>query len=142
MRKKCIECGLIGFISDEICKRCGSNKLTAIPNQNASPAQERETFPEPLSIWNYLIYAFLAIIIEIGATSPIWLLIGSHPGGDASGFLQLAFILNLPTVLITWSLDILIGSNFNRIFFTPITQIIFWVCLFAYFGNRRRTPKK
>jgi hypothetical protein len=140
MRKKCNSCGLIGFTSDESCRRCGSDKLTSVPN--VLPAKESETFIKPLSIWNYLLYGFLAVVIEVGASSPIWGLIGAGPGGDLSGFKRLAFILNLPTVIITWSLDKLSGSDgFFSMLFTPFTQIIFWFWLFTYLGHRRSKMK-
>lgn len=41
-----------------------------------------------------------------------------------------AFILHLPTILLTYSFDALI-------LLTPITQIVFWSWLFAYIGRRR-----
>ena len=141
MRKKCNSCGLIGFTSDASCKRCGSNKLLLISVLYESPTKDSTNIPRSPSILNYLIYGFLAVVIEIAATSPIWGLIGAGPGGEMAGFLWLAFILNLPTILITWGLDKLTGSTFI-ILFTPITQIIFWFGLFAYFGNRRRIKMK
>lgn len=87
---------------------------------------------ERLSIWNYLSCLGLAVIVEIIATAPVWGLIGAGPGGGA-GFLQAAFILNLPTSLFIW----LLGADF--VLLTPLTQIVFWFCLFVYFARRRRS---
>jgi hypothetical protein len=142
MRKKCNRCGLIGFTTDASCKRCGSDALTLISIPDASPAHQFKSSPKSLSIRNYLTYGFLAVVIEIVASSPIWLLIGSGPGGDSSGFVRLAFILNLPTVLVTWCADKLSGFNiYFTLVFTPFTQIIFWFCLFIYLGHRRNKMK-
>jgi hypothetical protein len=93
-----------------------------------------------LSIWNYALYFGLAVFFEVIATAPIWGLIGAGPGGGASSFLFLAFLLNLPTVLITWSLEKLTGGNY--IIWTLLTQIIFWFCLFAFLGRRKRGKKR
>jgi O-antigen/teichoic acid export membrane protein len=90
-----------------------------------------------LSIWNYLLYFCLAVFIEIIATAPIWGLLGAGPGGDQSGFLIIAFVFNLPTVLVTWSLGKATGAPFFLL--TPLTQILFWFCILVYFARRKRT---
>jgi hypothetical protein len=137
MRKKCVSCGMICFISDVSCKRCGSTELNDFPNDEEPASNKQQNPMRSLTIWSYLILFCLAVFFEIVATSPIWGLIGSGSGGDQTGFLRLAFILNLPTVIIIWSLDKLIGTDSVLYLITPFTQIIFWFCLFVCLARRR-----
>jgi hypothetical protein len=109
-----------------------------ISDPNASLHKESKYVHETASGWKYLMYGFLAIVIEIVATAPMWMLIGTH-GTDNPAFERTAFILNLPTVLLTWSLGKIIGTDFPLFLLTPFTQIIFWFCVFVYFGYRKRS---
>jgi hypothetical protein len=147
MRKKCGNCGLICFMSDETCKRCGSQQFVIDPDPNES--QAKESHLKPLSFWSYLKYFLLAVLIEVVALASFIPALGEQmmrhssnaprPSGEIVSE-WVAFILHLPTVLVTFPLAILTYTFIMLL--TPLTQIIFFTCLFAYIARRRRMKSK
>jgi len=135
MRKKCALCGMICFISDASCKRCGSTELINFPNYIELPVNKQSNPSRSLLVWSYLLFFCLALVIEVVATSPIWGLIGTGPGGDHTDFERSALILNLPTVLLIWFLGKITGSNIILFLLTPFTQIIFLVLFIRLSGT-------
>ena len=143
MRKKCVSCGFICFITDETCKRCGSDNLAPFPQQVEPPEGGRQYSIKPLSFWNYLVYFLCALVIEFVALLPILSSLGMRhtSGAPVSNFefysLIIIIILHLPTLLITWSLGQLFGEPMMML--TPFMQILFWTFLFGYIARRKRT---
>lgn len=145
MRRKCVSCGLICFISDESCKRCGSNNLVPFSYPNEQLVEAEQNPFKPLSVRNYLTYFLIALVIEIAALFPILSDLGMRHTSRAvsnSEFYSLIiiFILHLPSILITMGLNQIGGGDW--LLFTPILQIAFWIFLFVYFGRRKRIKSK
>lgn len=143
-RKKCSQCGLVNFIADESCKRCGSDKLFKtlvsdnpvngnLLNDSIDPAIKRKL----ISIGSYFLYFFLAVIVEFFALLPVLANIGFRhsaraPLTDFERKSQFwAFVLNIPSSIIYWILEE-INEAFGILFlFIPITQVIFWIVCFV-----------
>lgn len=133
MRKKCSQCGLVNFVFDEICKKCGSDKLFKfdIPNNEAV-----ET-PKKLPLWAYLIFLVLAVIIEFITLLPELASMGMRHSANTplSDYERVAqfwiFLMNIPSTLIPWLLTFW-GEIFSTFYiFVPFTQIIFWTFFLA-----------
>ena len=72
-----------------------------------------------------------------------WCASGSHvPTAQEVFEMRLTFVLHLPTVLLTWGLDKVLGDDL-LIIFTPFTQIIFWTVFLTFLGAKllKRTRK-
>jgi hypothetical protein len=114
---------------------------------SASSYKESQFASRSLSFWSYVKYFSLAVIIEIIALISFMPALAEqmmrHSGSVPQTEKEItservAFILHCPTVLIMWPLTIL--TNSYIVWLTPITQIVFWTCLFAYIGRRRSSP--
>jgi hypothetical protein len=142
MRKKCISCGLICFLTDQFCKRCGSDNLLSISNTEKVLVKEFQSLKKQLSFWSYLLFFFLAVLIEFIALLPVLANIGMRHSSRAPltefeiKSRIVAFVAHLPTILLPYLLRDFDGGIF--ILITPITQIIFWTCLFSYIARRIR----
>src|SRR5262245_32147820 len=94
--------------------------------------------------WTYLKCFLLAVAIEVIALAslvPGLVGIGPRPTANAPTdeitllSEKVAFILHLPTVLLTWPYR---NSKTPIIFFTPLLQIAFFTLLFVFIARRRR----
>ena len=150
MRKRCISCGLICFVDDESCKRCGSTELKAISNENHLSNHNAPESLKPNSPPNYFRYFLFAVGIEFGA------LVLSLPGLAASGMRHsanaptsmfemiaglLVFMLHFPTLFINLALMMITQSEVF-ILLTPVTQIIFWTYFLARLNRKRTVNQK
>jgi hypothetical protein len=130
---------LICFENDEVCKRCGSTELATV---ETLPSSGPAPIPTWLCVARFLITLAVslvaALVLEFFALLPIlgyfgWCLSSKAPPTpqeihDA----RLAFIFNMPTVLLWWGVDKMFGDASGFILLTPITQIIFWTVLLIY----------
>ena len=144
MRKKCVSCGLICFLADESCKRCGSIQLEIISTANHSSNSNALTAKQKLSP-NYLKYFFFAIGIEFLAlvlSFPAWGQIGMHHSANASSSIfemlcgLLFLVLHFPTLFVNLALMLLLHNEIF-LFLTPITQIAFWTYFLARMNLRK-----
>lgn len=142
MRKKCSNCGLICFASDEICRRCESKKLFKINDNDDSTQNRLESNQNRIPWWGYIIFFFIAVVIEFFALLPVlanigWRHASGAPLSDYERSSQFwAFVLNLPTVLIPWILNQLIEIFTPFYLFVPFTQIIFWTFFLAFLWKK------
>lgn len=134
MRKKCASCELIGFANDEVCRRCGSDKIFKYPEPEELPKIPVDS-KKNLPIWSYLICFVLACIIEFIALLPVLANLGMRHSAAApvSEFEKnsqiAAFILHLPTSIFAY---VFWGYGGEFIFINaPFIQIIFWTLIFA-----------
>ena len=146
MRKKCVSCGLICFLADESCKRCGSTQLEIISTANNSPNNIAPKFAKQNLSPNYLKYFFFAVGIEFLAlvlSFPAWGQIGMHGGANASSSIfeilcgLIFLVLHFPTLYINIALMLLTRTEIF-LFLTPITQIAFWTYFLARLNLRKR----
>ena len=146
MRKKCSQCGMICFASDEICGRCGAKTLFEIQLPSDTTSENIEIGQNKISWWGYLIFFVLAVIIEFFALLPILANIGwrhsaNAPMSDFERKSQFwAFVLHLPTVIVPWTLNQLIDIFSPFYLFIPFTQIIFWTFCLAFIWKRLEKP--
>jgi hypothetical protein len=130
-------------VTDEVCKRCGSTELAAVESM---PSNAPAPAPTPSSaVWflKTLVISFLlAVGIEFLSLLPILPLIGFGPshGEPTDSLGRIVFILNLPTVLVTWLLD-KFSAEWGYVFYTPITQVIFWTVLLIYLKHKIRSRR-
>lgn len=149
MRKKCLSCGLICFLNEASCKRCGADRLEII-----SAAPENDLAPAALktpknSAASYLVCFVLAVGIEFVAlvvTVPAWGGIGMHSGGAQASTTQIVaavlfLVLHIPSLLINLTLMIILSSDIF-FFLMPLTQIAFWTYLLARLNRRRLLRKR
>ena len=143
MRKKCVSCGLIAFATDEVCSRCGSDKLFKHAEPDKLPDKPKISSGKNFSFRNYAASFILACIIEFVALFPVLAHIGfGHSGAAAKTDSEImsefaVIILHLPTSAIFW-----LFKDFDEIFplvlFAPVIQIIFWTFLISYFWRKSR----
>jgi C4-dicarboxylate transporter len=135
---------MICFLTDESCKKCGSNQLDIISvSEDISGKSSLESSEQQASS-GYLKYFFYAVITELIAlvlTFPAIAAGSMRHSGNApvSGFEQLlglaALALHFPTILLTFTLTILTDTLFVLV--TPITQVIFLTYFFARLNRRK-----
>lgn len=137
-RKKCNACGLITFASDEVCKRCGSDKLFKYAMPEDLPLDTEHSPKNNLPFWSYLVCFVLACVFECVALFPVLANIGwRHSSRAPKSEFEInsefaAFMLHLPTSILIWLLkDFFIVIPL--IFSAPIIQIIFWTFILTKF---------
>jgi hypothetical protein len=146
MSKKCISCGVVWFVSDESCKRCGSVEFIVDDSTDTKNKLPEKT-GKSLSGWSYVKCFFLAVLIEVVALASglpaVAAGIGTRHSANAPPSNEpliviserAFFILHLPTILFTLPFK---NSRLPIIFLTPLGQIIFFTCLFAYIARRKQ----
>lgn len=139
MRKKFVSCGLIGFATDKICRRCGSDKIFKYPESDElqkNPVDSKKNLP----VWSYLICFVLACIIEFIALLPVLANIGWRHSAAApvskteSEFQIAAFVLHLPSSFLYW-----LPYPFDGAFallLIPFTQLIFWTLFLSFLWRK------
>lgn len=139
-RKKCNACGLIAFASDEVCKRCGSDKLFGYQMPEALPVTTNLSTEKSLPFWNYIVCFVLACVFECVAIFPVLANIGFRHSANAPvsdyerNSAVVAFILHLPTSAIAYISVHLDGGLLFLL--TPFIQIIFWTFMFSKLWRR------
>ena len=134
MRKKCVSCGLIAFATDEVCRRCGSDKIF-----NYHESDELTNIPvnsnRNFSYWNVSVCFVLSIIFEMVLILPILASIGwnhSSAGHSESSDLEKIYVLftmvsHLPTIFVGGLLSFVIGELGYLLI--PFLQSIIWTFL-------------
>jgi hypothetical protein len=137
MKRKCSSCGLVCFTTDNVCKRCGSDKIIDAESEFAIMSEYSKS-DHSLPFWSYLLCIFVAIIIEIMALFPVisnigWRHSSRAPLSDYEIQSQIsAFAFHLPTVLVPWLLSKL-SEDFSVLYLLiPFTQIIFWTIIISF----------
>ena len=145
MQKKCVSCGLICFLADASCKRCGSTQLEITSTANKSPNNIAPESAKQNISPNYLKYFFFAVGIEVLAlvlSFPAWGQMGMHRSANASSSIfemlcgLLFLVLHFPTLFVNAAL-MLLTHNEIFLFLTPITQIAFWTYFLARMNLRK-----
>jgi hypothetical protein len=141
MRKKCVSCGLIAFAADEVCRRCGSDKLFKYSEPDKLP-ETAAVSKKNLSALDYFICLIFSCVFEFAAIFPILANLGwSHTSGGRpeSSILEKIYVLviiitHIPSLIVGGLLSLFIGES--GFFLTPIIQIIFWTFLISHFWRK------
>jgi hypothetical protein len=120
MSKKCKNCDLVCFASDEACKRCGSPDFAD---------SDSNFVPKTISFWTYLCCFLLALVFEVVAILPALGSLGFSKSG--TGLSAILFLLHLPSSAVTLLLLNLTGNPLPLLL-TPLLQIIFWTSYLIY----------
>jgi hypothetical protein len=141
MKRKCSSCDLVCFATDNVCKRCGSDKI--IDEDSEFEVMSEYLNPDhSLPFWNYLLCFFVAIIMEIIALFPVisnigWRHSSKAPLTDYEIKSQMtAFVLHLPTVFVPWLLSKLSEAFSVLYLLIPLTQIVFWTIIISFLLKR------
>lgn len=134
-RKKCAACGLIAFASEDVCKRCGSDKLFDYAMPEDLPLETKTNSKNEMHFLNYVACFMLACIVECAAIFPILQYVGLSASGAATSYEEqlsvvIVFVLHLPTSFFVY---LLFGTDFGffLLLITPFIQIIFWTFMFT-----------
>ncbi len=134
MRKKCAPCGLIAFATDEICMRCGSDKIFKYPEPDELPKTPVNS-KKNLSARNFLVCFIFSCVFEFIIIYPILANLGwnhSSAGHSESSDLEKIYVLftmvsHLPAIFVGGLLSFVIGELGYLLI--PFLQSIIWTFL-------------
>jgi hypothetical protein len=128
---------LIAFATDEVCRRCGSDKLF----EYSAPDQLPETTANSkkiLSVWYLLACFIFSCVFEFVTIYPILANLGwnhSSAGHTESSNLEkiyvfVIFISHIPSFVVSGLLSLVVGDL--GFFLIPFVQIIVWMLLLTF----------